>query len=396
MKLDMDFLKSEPARAFVQKYRDRDPNKLLLNPPQGFGDHIALLVEQIVSRAKARGKLDSWLRKDEVIFPPPLSIEQSSSQAAADYKSSLISGDHLIDLTGGMGVDCMALSRSFTTTTFVERSGELCDLFRWNAQCFDVTATIVHGSAEQFVSELAQPLPKTLVYLDPARRRNSGKTVLLQDCEPNALELVPAILDKGMEVLLKTSPLLDIKSVLMAMKHVTEVHVVAMKNEVKEVLFRFSHGSTATAKIVTMNLGPDQLFVFDYDAEARSEANLGEVSRYLFEPNAAILKAGAFKSICTAFNLLKLDTSTHLYTSDTANAQFPGKTFEVIKALKKADMKTLAGQKINVISRNHPLSAPALKKKFSISDGGSEFLVATRSLGRPIFLHCRLETPQSN
>ena len=186
-------------------------------------------------------------------------------------------------------------------------------------------------------------------------------------------------------MLLKTSPLLDIHSTISAFERITAVHVVAVKNEVKEVLYKFSDSQGPTT-ITAVNL-PDKLpFEFTFEEEQETVADIGSYAEYLYEPNAAILKSGAFKSVGKQFKLQKLDPHSHFYTSDKKINDFPGKTFRISKSLGKEDLKKLKGSKKNIISRNHPLNAEQFKKKYGLNDGGDAYIIATRNLGKPVIL----------
>ena len=387
------FLKSTEVKAFIRLHEKSDVNSLILNPPAPFQGRIKPIADQILSRQKAEGKLPQWLENPNVIFPVPLSVEQSSSETTASYKAMLMEkGEHLVDLTGGMGVDCLALSSAFRQTTYVEQNQDLCELFSWNSQCLGKEVTVRNQSAESFLQSLGNvDFSKLTFYLDPARRDQGRKTVLLEDCAPNALEIIPALLERGAKVLLKTSPLLDIQSTIGSFEELSEVHVVAVKNEVKEVLYKFSSSDLPT-KVVAINLPDRYSFHFTYKEEKETLSDHASTSTYLYEANAAILKAGAFKIVGKRYGLNKIDVHSHFYTSSKIVDPFPGKIFKVLKQLTKEELKKLKGSKKNVISRNHPLKAEQFKKKYGIKDGGKDFIIATKELGKPIVLLTQLES----
>ncbi len=388
---DLEFLQSTPALRFLSENVHSDIARLVLNPPSQFKEKIALLADQISSRRKAVGKHPAWVRQDGIIWPPPVSIEQSSSELTAKYKRHLVKGEVVVDLTGGMGADLIELSGGFKKAIYVERDKWLCELFTHNTSIFGVQAAVHNISAEDYLSRTnTGDLGNHTFFLDPARRTQGRKTVLLEDCEPDALRIVPALVSRGAHVLLKTSPLLDIKSTLRSLSHVSHVHIVAVKNEVKEVLYRFDPTLRPDPEVLAVDLTEGVFFPFTYADERGAITTQGEVLDYLFEPNAAVMKAGAFRLVSERYDMKKLDSNSHLYTSNRASQGFPGRQFSVIKLLTKEDLKSMRGCKMNVISRNHPLSTDQLKKKYSIKDGGSQFLIGTRQQGKPILVLCEL------
>ena len=376
---ELDFLWQKGVQQFIHENRDVDVSKLLLNPPKEFEDHIKLIADQILARQKAKGKLESWVSNPELIFPPPLSVEQASSQETATYKKSIFSGNQLIDLTGGMGVDTLALSEGFNSTTYVEKDLRLCEVFSHNSAALGKVISVINLEAEQMVSELEGD--DNYVFIDPARRDLSkNKVFKLEDCTPNILTLLPGLEDKAKQVLIKLSPLLDIKSLIAQLKGVKEIHVVAVKNEVKELLVLIDFEFSEEPLVKTINLHSlNQPFNFHYSEEEKTESTIGSLQAYLLEPNAAILKAGAFKKVGKDFEVAKLHPNTHLYTSDLLPENWPGRVFKIIETDAKKNLNNYLDRgKINVITRNYPLDVVSLKKKFKVKDGGDYFLIGFR------------------
>lgn len=377
---ELDFLKQKEVREFILENTSSDVNALLLNPPQAFKEHIHLIVEQLLARQKAKGKLDEWLEHPEVLFPPPLSIEQASSISTGNYKSSLVSGNQLIDLTGGMGIDCLSLSKGFKTTTYVEENPMLCARFRHNSGFLSSQTIEIHN--EEAASFLQRFDGTSTFYLDPARRDNrKNKVFKLEDCSPDLIELMQLFREKASQVLVKLSPLLDLTAVLNEINHVKEVHIVSVKNDCKELLLLIDFAYTGSPKIVAVNLETDQpAFTFQAEQEQNTTITYGEPEAFIYEPNASVLKAGAFKSIADQFDLLKVAPNTHLYGSSRYLENFPGRVYEIIEDASKKTLSafTKSGT-INVVTRNYPLSPAEIKKKYKIKDGGDLFLIGYRN-----------------
>lgn len=378
MMLDLDFLQKEEVKAFIQANLHSDTSGILLNPPTQWKNQISSIVDQIISRNKAKGKLDDWLENPTIIFPPPISIEQASSKATSEYKRHLIKGKHLIDLTGGMGVDCLVMSKSFQQTTYVEQNEALCSLFDHNINQLNQSIQVINQPAEEFLKSFSG---KANFYLDPARRDlDKNRVTRLEDCTPNLLELIPLLQEKAEKVVVKLSPLLDLSHLIDSIPNVVEIHVVAIKNDCKELLLVIDFSSQEPTCIIAANLESSQpTFRFDFEEEKRLKSHIVPLGKYLYEPNVAILKAGGFLQVSTQYQLGKLAMNTHLYSSDECIPIFPGKVFEVVEEFdKKLLMHYGPKGMINVICRNHSLGAAELKKKMKLKDGGNYYLIAFR------------------
>jgi hypothetical protein len=315
-----------------------------------------------------------------MVFPPPLSVEQSSSEPAATYKKRLISGDHLIDLTGGMGVDCLALSEGFLKTTYVEQNPWLCEVFTHNSTLLRRPIEVVTEDSEAFLNAFSR---KAHFFIDPARRDAEKKKIFrFEDCSPNVISLLPHFREKARKVLIKAAPLVDLSYGVAALGSVAEIHVLSIQNECKEVLFLLDFEFEGEPRIVCVNLHHEKedSFSFFVSAEQQATVDFSEPLSFLYEPNTAIRKAGAFKSIALAYGLKKIAPNTHLYTSAELRADFPGRIFEVLHPdLSKADLRNaFPDGRANVISKNYPLTPEEIKKKFKLKDGGDSYLIAFR------------------
>ncbi len=377
---DIEYLKQSAVRKFILANEHVDIQKLILNPPAAYKKGIRLIADQLISRNKLKNKLPQWM-ETETILPPPTSLEQASSNETATYKAQLIKGDLLVDLTGGMGVDTIALSHSFESSVYVENNPWLCQLFSHNQQFFSDKQIAIHqNKAEVFLEAFNG---KASFFIDPSRRVKSKKVYLLEECEPNILDLLPRLKEASKEVLIKVSPMMDIKMGIRQLKHVKSVHVVSVRNECKEVLFRLDYSpSPHPIDIICVDFKEGKEIHFEFNLEEEQEANpiYGKAEKYLYDPNTSILKAGAFKSIATKYGLKKIARHTHLYTSDSLIENFPGRTFEVTDTSIKQNSinRLLPDGKANVITKNYPLKVEQLKKKLKVQDGGEFYLIGFR------------------
>ena len=347
---------------------------------------------QEVGQKIAAEKLPSWAACPTIQYPVRLSMEQCSSEYTARYKASLVTGETLVDLTGGLGVDCSFLSESFTHTTYVEQQAALCQLAQHNFACLGKKITVVNALCEDYVDSME---PVDVIFIDPARRDNKGgKVALLGDCTPNLLTIGNKLLQKCQTLLVKLSPMIDIESVIKVFPSTQEVHIVAVNNECKEVLVRVkgemagisgtSTGSVTDIPAVTepciicANLPQqDQPFVFTRKAEEACTIAYSLPQTYLYEPNAAILKAGAFKQVAQQMGVHKLHPNSHLYTSDTLVSHFPGRIFTIDRITKVQKKEINDIEKANVSIRNFPGSVADLRKKLKLKDGGDTYIFAT-------------------
>jgi hypothetical protein len=354
--------------------------KLMLNPPSNLKGNIAAIADQILSRQKIKQKLPDWYANMDLVMPPPISTEQSSSTATAKYKANLLKGERLIDLTGGMGIDTLTLSANFHEVTYVEQNLVLCETFKHNASIFSENSiTIFNGQAEDYLKTFKG---RADFFIDPARRDENQKKVFhFENCTPNVLEMLPVFRQSANAVLIKAAPMIDITLGISQLQYVKEVHVVSLKNEVKEILFLLDFQHMQPTKIVAVNLESEHsAFEFTIADEKNQDVSTGDTQQFLYDPNSSIMKAGAFKSIAHRYGLKKLSANTHLYTSQSLVENFPGRVFEVIHrdTTKKELKKILIDSKANVICKNYPIKADALKQQLGLKDGGDWFIIGLR------------------
>lgn len=369
---------------FIEENARADVRSLALQAKKYPQVDMAMAVVQIAGRQIAEAKVPSWYRTEGLLYPKHLSMEQCSSEATAIYKAGLVDGDTFADLTGGFGIDCSFLSRKFKQADYVERQTELCELAEHN---FPLLGLKIGVHNEDGVEYLKQMHPVDVLFLDPARRDgHGGKTVAISDCEPDVSALEDLLVEKAKKVMVKLSPMLDLSLALKALKYVREVHIVSVNNECKELLLILEK-STDSLEIVIhceqiTSTGEHQHYAFTQEQERTSDCPLAaEVGAYLYEPNASILKAGAYRSLTQTYPVNKLHASSHLYTSPYYIEDFPGRRFQVeaVGGFGKKELKTLLQglEKANLTIRNFPSSVAELRKRLKLKEGGECYLFAT-------------------
>ena len=366
--------------------------------PQLSDADFRFLLQQIEGRQRTKDKLPTLAQLDDWWFPVRLSCEQCSSEATARYKAELVGMCHrLIDLTAGYGIDTFHLAEGMSEAHYVERNAELCAIAQHNFQLYRPHIQVHNTTAESFLASLSnsspseRPITNTLIYIDPARRSQSGgKVFRIEDCEPNVIDLLPTLRRIASHIMIKFSPMLDITAALRALGRDWDTHIVAVNNEVKEVLFLTGKGVIHAVNIRTREMRTDRFF-FSPEDEKQAELQLApHIQQYIYEPNAAIIKAGAFRLIAEQYELQKLDTNTHLYTSDTCMSGFPGRIWQVIDAEIKEPKRQLdKSVRYSIISRNYPLSPDEIRKKYKLRDGDEQYLIAARLQGKPLLISAK-------
>lgn len=389
---------------FIGEHLHDDVQQLALQRnrfPQLSDADFRFLLQQIEGRQRTKDKLPSFAQNPDWWYPVRLSCEQCSSEATSRYKAEIIkpflgqTDTTLIDLTAGYGVDTFFMSEHTQRAHYVERNAELCAIAQHNFALSRPHIQVHNTTAEEFLSSLPisnspYPLSNTLIYLDPARRSQSGgKVFRIEDCEPNVIEILPILRKCASTILIKFSPMLDISAAMQSLGSEWDIHVVALHNEVKEVLF-----ITGNSTIHAVNISHNQTTRFTLtQAEEKATQNhiANTIGKYLYEPNAAIIKAGAFRLVGERYGIAKLDTNTHLYTSDTLLPDFQGRVWKVIDT-HLAKPSTLDPKlKYSIISRNYPLSPEQMRKKYKLQDGNDYYLIGARHQGKPTLMLCLRE-----
>ena len=381
---------------FIEENIRADVRSLALQAKKYPKVDMAMAVVQIAGRQIAEAKVPSWSCVEGLLYPKHLSMEQCSSEVTALYKASLVEGKTFADLTGGFGIDCSFLSRRFKKADYVERQAELCELAKHN---FPLLGLNIEVHNEDGVEYLKRMDPVDCLFLDPARRDgHGGKTVAISDCEPDVSALEDLLVEKAKTVMVKLSPMLDLSLALKTLKYVREVHIVSVNNECKELLLILQKQSISSeVSIHCEHIVNDlhQHFVFTQEQERISDCPLtSQVETYLYEPNASILKAGAYRSLTQSYEVKKLHSSSHLYTSSHFIEDFPGRRFQVeaVSGFGKKELKTfLQGmEKANLTIRNFPSSVADLRKRLKLKEGGEDYIFATTLADESkVLIRCR-------
>ena len=382
---------------FIREHLHDDVHQLSLQAKRYPDLDMNFVIRQISGRQKIRYKVPSFYQSDELIYPPALSLEQASSEITAQYKASLCAGETFVDLTGGFGIDCFFISRKFEKAVYVEKQKNLCEIAQHNFTALQTdNIIIVNDEAENYLQKMEAV---DCIYIDPARRSGSGKKlVFLNDCEPNVQMLAPKLLEKAERVLIKLSPMLDISSAVNEIPQITEIHILAIENDCKEILLVLQKEKTDDIKIRTVNFlknGEAQIFEYQLAQEASTNATYTDkLKKYLYEPNAAVMKSGGFKMLSQYYNVEKLHPNTHLYTSSEYISDFCGRVFEVAdiwnNSKKDREKRAEKIQKANITVRNYPIGATELRKKLKLSDGGDCYLFAcTLANNEKVIVECR-------
>lgn len=384
----------ETLKTFIRAHADDDTHRLLLSAHRYPGIDMSLVVQQLEGRRKAVEKFPSLLACEDFLFPVKLSMEQCSSEQTANYKAGLVKGFSVADLTGGLGIDALFMSKAAKSLLYVEKNEELYAIGKHNF-------AVLNANIETFCSDGIDFLRNSTrhfdcLYLDPARRdEQRNRVVQLQACDPNILENKDMFFAHAPRFLLKASPMLDISQAIRELNCVKHLHVLAVRNECKELLFECEQNATK-AMITCVNIERDRQMNCTFSLAEETTASVDfarKPAAYLYEPNVTLLKAGAFRWVAQQFNLLKLHPDTHLYTSDQLCVDFPGRVFEIVETFslnKKEITRLLPLRKVNVAVRNFPMKPEEIQRKFGLTDGGNDYLFAvTLFLGTKCAVLCR-------
>jgi len=383
-----------PTIEFAQAHADDDVRQLALQASRWPDVDMPAALQQIAGRQVARTKLPLWASTPGLLYPPHLSMEQCSSEQTARYKAQLVTGDSLVDLTGGLGVDFAMMARGMQRATYVERQAHLCQLARHNLPLLGLPqARVVQADA---VEHLQAMKPVDTIYIDPARRDLAGNRVYgLQDCTPDVSALATCLLDKAQTVIVKLSPMLDVHQALRQLPSVAQVHIVAVHGECKELLLVMQRSHSGDVAVHCVN--NDQSFSYTLGEPATPapvwDETLPPTGLWLHEPNAAIMKAGCHDLLAARLGLQVVARDSHLMVSDAPEPGFPGRSFAVAgySTMNKRELKALlAGTThANVAVRNFPMRAPELARRLKVKDGGETFLFGTTTAsGKHIIIKC--------
>lgn len=371
---------NEETRHYIQLHADDDVNALALHPPKSPEIDFRFALQQIHGRQKAQNKLPTLHSDENIIYPAKVSMEQCSSEITAEYKSKLVIGESLTDLSGGFGIDTLAFANKTAKVTYVEPNPELCEIFKHNSSVLGYSNIDVICSKMEDCIQNIQDVDT--IYIDPSRRNELGKRLIsLEDFSPNIVDYQDYLQKKCKILLIKLSPMLDISEILQKLKNIIEIHIVAIDGDCKELLCLINPQQKKDVRIVCANFKKGELDIFSKTITEEKKCSVAiadKIAHYLYEPNVAIMKSGLYNSLSKEFQIEKLAPNTNIFTSDNLVNNFPGRIFTVEDSLHyqpKTLKKTLSGIKsASVAVRNFPLSAEQLRKALSLKDGNDKYV----------------------
>jgi hypothetical protein len=384
---------NEQTRDFIRQHENDDVRRLALQGTKDPEVDLMVALQQIAGRQTARKKLPSWAAVDGVFYPPHLNMEQCSSEQTARYKASLLrGGQRYVDLTGGFGVDFYWMSQGFQHRFYIERDEALCAIAEHNFRLLGLPCSVCCCNTATYLTEMEHA---DVVFLDPARRDEKGaRTFGIEDCTPNVLELLPLLRMKADTIVLKLSPMLDWRKAVSDLQCVSEVHIVSVDNECKELLLILKNETCENLRLVCMNNDS----VFEIVRPLRTASPLptdhkfapyglkmppsdADASLYLYEPNASIMKAGCFEALEERFPVSQVSPNSHLFLSADEIRHFPGRAFQILatSSMNKKELKPALAtiSQANIAVRNFPLTAQQLRQKLKLRDGGDVYIFAT-------------------
>jgi len=350
------------------------------------------IANQIIAKEKSRKKLPTWFATDNIYYPTKVSIEQTSSEIAAKNKLDLITGASIIDITGGFGIDAYYFSKQFKKVIHCEINKELSTIVKHNITLLKIkNIEIFTGDGLQFLKKTQKKFD--CIFIDPSRRNNiKGKVFLLKDCLPYIPPKIDFLFSKANQILIKTSPILDITNTINDLKFVKKIQVIAINNEVKELLFLLENNYTKEIIIEAVNYQKDEIQKLNFEYPSNTLSTYNQPLKYLYEPNAAILKSGGFHEVSQQLNISKLHQHSHLYTSNEL-IDFPGRSFIIENNIiydKKKIKKLVGNENANITIRNFPKSVAQIRKETKIKEGGNLFIFFTTNLeNKQIVIFCK-------
>lgn len=390
--MDFNILNPEIQNFINSNIGKNIPKLALQKNPFPHVEWIAIL-NQIEAKAKSKDKLPSWFATNNIIFPSKVSVEQTSSEKTAAYKANIVSGKSLIDLTGGFGIDDYYFAKKIKKVAHCEINPELSNIVKHNFEQLNVeNVTCYSGDSSAILETLNSKWD--WIYIDPSRRNDAkGKVFMLKDCLPNVPKNLNLYFEYSDKILIKTAPLLDISAGLSELKNIKAIHIVALENEVKELLWELHKGFAGKTTIKTVNILKEKQDTFEFILDENLETSKYSLpQKYLYEPNSGIMKSGGFDEVGTFYKLYKLHKHSHLYTNSEI-ISFPGRIFEIEHSIPyhKNEMKVfLENKQANITTRNFPDTVESIRKKWKIKEGGKQYCFFTTDENNDkIVLICR-------
>lgn len=372
------------AKNLAETFNGSDSSEFVLKNASKYpAELLKAAANQIQLNKVIFKKVPEWSENREILAHQSINLEQSSSQITAEFKATFLNGENALDLTGGLGVDSYFFSKKFKNFIHNEPDKKLSETVKYNFEKLKaLNVKFLQHTAETFPFEKEN---FDWVYLDPSRRDESNNKIFkIEDCLPNLVEIQPVLFRNTDNIMVKFSPMLDIKQALSAIKNVKKVLIISEKNEVKELVFILSKHYESAPELVCVNLGTSQLaFTFSYEHEVKATVRYNDPMAYLYEPNSSIMKAGAFNSIAEKFGLFKIAKNSHLYTSEILKTNFPGRLFTIkrVTNYNKKSLNSIVNTKTaNISCRNFPLKPEEVRKQLNWKEGGETYLFLTEGL----------------
>lgn len=382
-------------KQFIADHLQDDTARLLFSAHRFPGVDVPFAVEQIEARRRLKNKLPEWYANPDLVMGGRIPAEQCSSEQTARYKHSLVEGYHsLCDMTGGMGVDFWYMSRGMDEAIYSECQPHLCEAASHNFAALSASSADARPviSVREGVST-QMPLPDVdVIYLDPARRSDSGSRIYeIEDCIPNVIAWQEELLSHCKRLITKVSPMADVSRTLQRLRDVLAVHIVSVRNECKELLIVQKGGqdtsldpSAQAVMFRCVDFLPKGMVSFSFcQSELSDSANVPIVStlsemRYLYEPDVSLMKAQAYAPLVRKYPIQMVDANTHLFVSDQVIPDFPGRSFVIDQLIEfsSRQLKQLKRQipQANIATRNFVLSPEELRSRSGIREGGSVYL----------------------
>jgi hypothetical protein len=358
-----------------------------------FNFDIGYLADQIEIYPKAKYKLPSFT-ECYAIFTPQ-SYEQSSSESIALFKAGLFSGKTMLDLSGGLGVDNWAFAKSFDRVDSIDIDGQLNKVVRRNFEKLGVNN--IHrydADAYGYVDNVVNNYD--CIYMDADRRSGANRAFALKDTEPNIFKIKDKLFKITDKVLLKVSPMLDLSALVNELETVKQIWVIALKNEVKEILLELTPKPSAQIKVQAVNIEEDETEQFDGVLGEKDEMHFGNKGKYFYEPSLALIKAGLATNYFAQCKINQLAGNSVYGVSDDSVNNFFGRSFEIIhqqlfsKSKFAEYIKQRHLEKANIAKRNFKMEVTEIRKVFKLKDGGEDYLFFTEdSDQQKLFFHCR-------
>jgi THUMP domain-like/RNA cap guanine-N2 methyltransferase len=389
--LNLESILQKDIQDFITQNLNTDSSKLALKKNPFPAINYSIIINQIVAKKKAKDKLSTWFSSENIIYPEKISIEQTSSENTSKYKASLVSGEKLIDCTGGFGIDDYYFSKQFKSVIHCEINADLSQIVKHNFDILEASnIKCYQGDSTEILKQLNQTYD--CIYVDPSRRNDAkGKVFMLADCLPNVVDLQDFYFQFTNSILIKTAPILDLQAGLLELKNVAQIHIVAVDNEVKELLWKIEKNFNESPEIIAVNLEKEKQTITKIENSKSYSARYSLPKNYLYEPNASLMKSGGFEAVSELFAVDKLHQHSHLYTADEI-IDFPGRKFQidaVVPYQKKGIAQYIQNIKMNVSTRNFPIKPEEIKKKHKIQDGGTIYAFFTTNLNNEkIILLC--------